>query len=176
MLIEGKDQITIELERIVTTELTMPCSFIHANLAEANYGLDELDKVSFPVFVFVAQGKNRSRINNAGNIIRRVEIFGMLLNSKGDQATSDYKSSDVNDIIFQMYQLGQNLMYQVNKSELSRSSDDTEACGVSEWQSDEIYAKFDSHLFGHGITFTWTVNTGVNGYHQKFGDTRPTQP
>jgi len=175
MIIEGKDQIINELERIVTTELTMPCAFVHANLTEANYGLDALDSVSFPVFVFVAQGKNRSRINIAGNIIRRVELFGMLLNSKGEQATVDYKSSEVNETIFQMYQLGQNLMYQLNKSELSRSSDDGDACGVTEWQSDEIYGKFDAHLFGHGITFTWTVNTGVNGYHQKFGDTRPIQ-
>jgi hypothetical protein len=168
MLIQGKDQVVTELERIVTTELTVPCTFVHANLFAANFELDQLEKVSFPVFVFVAQGKNRSRINVANNIIREVDLYGLMLQRK-ETPTSDYKSGEVNDAIFQMYQLSQNLMYQINKSPLSRSSNDGDYCGVNEWQADEIYSKFDVNLFGHGITFTWTVNTGVNGYHKRFG-------
>lgn len=155
-----KDPVITELEIICKTRLNMPVTFIHANLFEANFGLDELTKdsdVTFPVFVHVANGKSKNTVNEAHEINRKVEVFGMLLN-RIDNPTSDYKSEDVNDVIYEMHQLGNNLIYWINRSALSVDG------GVDEFEMVDVYQKFDAHLFGQAMTFTWSLSIGKSGY------------
>lgn len=171
MLPKIKDPLVVELERIVKDDLAIPCTFIEANLREAKFGLDQIKAVDFPVLIYVTTAKNETDIAVTNNMIRTAEIYCVLLNRPADLKTSDYKSSDVDADVYQMYQLGQNLQYWINKSVLSRSnSEDNEPCGVVKWKSDPIYAFGDVHAFGQGLTFSWRVNTGVDGYHKRVGD------
>lgn len=160
-----KDPMLVELELIVTTQLAMPCGFLHANLLEANFGLDQVSKDSqalFPVCIHVATGKNKNDSGNGddftGDLITRKASVYLLLLQKYDAPTSDFESKDVNPLVYQMHQLGNNLKYWINKSPLSING------GVSEWEMVDIYQKFDSHLFGQGVTFTWEMMTNSTGY------------
>lgn len=160
---EQKDQVVTELERIVRSSLSIPCEFLHANLRDANFGLDAMQSGQFPVFILVSTGRSRNVVTPSGNIMRKVEIYALMLD-RYDAATPDTTSADVNHVIKKMQDLSEQLFYQLNRSPLAAFSDDGEPCGVTGWQADEVYSKFDANLFGQGLTFTWTVSTGRNGY------------
>lgn len=154
-----EDPAITELQRIIENDLSLDCSFLYANLFEANFGLDELSQYEqFPVFLFIANDKSNNRILPSGLIVRDVTVIGMLLNSIPADATIDFRSKDVSPYIEQMRQLADNLVYNVNNSSLTY-----EPSSITSYTLDKIYSKFDSHLFGVGITFTWSINTATRG-------------
>jgi hypothetical protein len=154
-----KDPIVTELEAICKTRLAMPVTFIHADLYEANFGLDQLDKLAFPVLVHVANTSNKVSINEAGHQIRKVKVLCWLLNRAPDGSAPDLKSYDINDLVNQMRQLAENLIYWINKSSISVDG------GVNDFESTDLYQKFDAHLYGQGVSFEWSIDTATNGYH-----------
>jgi hypothetical protein len=154
-----KDPIVVELERVCGT-LAQPLKFMHANLNEANFSVDQLPKSDFPVFVFVATTKNRTKINEAGHYIRTAKVVCMILD-KIDGQTMDFSSDSVNGTINRTRLLADNLIYWLNRSPLSVNG------GVEEFESDNVYQELDANLFGQGISFDWTVDTGTNGYYNS---------
>ena len=57
-----KDPVVTELERLAPL-LNILCSFMYADLYEANFGLDHLDKkAQFPVLVFIITGTGKNNI------------------------------------------------------------------------------------------------------------------
>lgn len=157
----SKDPIVIELERIVTTQLVIPVSFIHANLMEAEFGLKALkgQDVVFPACIHVATGKSKNTIEESWNIRREATGYLMLLAPPEKQSnTMDYDSKEVNAIIWRMHQLANNLMYQINRSPYSVNG------GISEWTCTDVYSKSTVHLFGQGVEFKWLFDTGTTGY------------
>lgn len=160
MLIKQKDPILVELELICKERLAIPVTFIHANLFEANFGLDQLSDVKFPVLVHVATTKNVVELNEAHDNMRTAKIVLLLLN-KVDLDTIDYKSYDLNDALNQMRNLGENLIYQINRSPLSVNG------GVDKFESDNVYQQFDAHLFGQAMTFDWLLDAATAGYYHK---------
>jgi hypothetical protein len=158
-----EDPALTELERIVTTELQAPCSFVYANLFEANFGLDELKDVAFPVFVYFADDKSKYRVTEYGMQTRALPIVGMMLTMRND-STVDYASKDVNPEINLTRQMVENLIYHLNKSPLSIWENKEEKGGVDNFETENIYQKFDAHLFGQGVSFQWKVKTTMGAY------------
>lgn len=159
MISKTEDPAITELKRIVENDLSINCSFMYANLFEANFGLDELIlNQQFPVFLFIATDKSANRIIQSGLILRDVTVVGMLLNTLDAEATIEYKSKDVSPYIDEMRQLADNLIYNINKSSLTY-----EPNTITNYSIDKVYSKFDAHLFGVGLTFTWTINTSSRG-------------
>lgn len=154
-----KDPIVVELERICGI-MAQPLKFLHANLNEANFSVDQLKKDDFPVFVFVSTTKNRTKINEANDYIRTAKVICMILD-KIDGQTMDFSSDAVNGVINRTRLLADNLIYHVNKSPLSVNG------GVEEFESDNVYQELDANLFGQGISFDWIVDTGTNGYYNS---------
>jgi hypothetical protein len=155
-----KDPMILELKAICETKLAMPVTFIEANLSEANFGLDDLSDAQFPVLVYVTNKGSENEFNEANEIQRKAKLYCLLLN-RVDGTTKDYASAEINSLLYQMYQLGQNLQYWINKSSLSVDG------GVDKWKSDNLYEQFDAHLFGQGLDFEWRVNTSTNGYYNN---------
>lgn len=157
-----KDPLITELKTICESRLAIPTKFVEANLAEANFGLDQLLPTDFPCLVYITSKGSDNEIVEAGEIHRRAQVNALLLNSV-PSATSDISSGEVNDYIYQMYQLSQNLMYWINKSTLSVNG------GVDKWKSDSLFEQFDAQLFGQGLTFEWRIRTGTTGYYNAPG-------
>jgi len=156
---QTEDPAITEIRRIVTEELAADCSFMYANFFEANFGLDDLAmNQQFPVFLFIANDKSANKIIQSGLILRDVTVVGMFLNTMPHDATIEFKSEDVSPYINEMRQLADNFIYKVNQSPLTY-----EPNSVMSYTIDKVYAKFDAHLFGVGITFVWTINTGSRG-------------
>lgn len=157
-----KDPMIVELKSICETKLAIPTKFIEANLKEANFGVDDLKDSDFPVLVFVTSRGSDNDVNEAGEIQRESQLLCLLLN-RLDNPTKDYSSSETNDLIYQMYQLAQNLQYWINKSGLSVDG------GVNKWKNENLFEQFDAHLFGQQLNFGWKVNTGTTGYYNNPG-------
>jgi hypothetical protein len=159
MITRIEDPAITELKRIVENDLSTTCSFMYANLFEANFGLDDLSlQEQFPVFLFIATDKSTTKITTSGLIVRDIVVVGMMLNSIPNDGTIDFKSKDVSPYIEEMRQLTDNLIYNVNKSSLTYAPSP-----VQNYSVDKIYSKFDQHLFGCGVTFTWSLNTNSRG-------------
>lgn len=156
-----KDQITTELERIAKTQLDIPCTFMEANLKEANFGLDQVPADKFPVLLYVATTKNKSVKAETDVIIRKATIVMMLLDESPDQATSDQPTNEISDGIERMRKLGENLWYWMNRSPISIHG------GVDNWSSDAIAKKFDRDCFGQAIECEWTIDTNKTGYYNS---------
>lgn len=167
-LTDEKDPLVVELERIVTTQLARPTTFMHANRKEANLGLDQMEgeDVKFPVFLLVATGKSKNKFNEAGVIQRTATVYGLLLEQVSNP-TSDYTTEEVSTITNKMRELGENLAYYLNKSPLAVNG------GVDEWECVDVYAQFDAHLFGVALSFTWTIDTGRTGYLKAYNTNPP---
>lgn len=163
MIPKTEDPAITELERIVTTQLQARCSFVYANLFEANLGLDNITDVEFPLFVYFADDKSKYKVTEYGMQTRKLPIVGMMLTQRQD-ATIDYSSKDVNPEINQMRQLVENLVYNLNKSSLSIWENKSEKGGVDEFDTENVYQKFDAHLFGVGASFFWKVKTTMGAY------------
>lgn len=157
-----KDPIITELKRICETQLAIPTTFMEANLSEANFGLDQMPDIKFPVLIYVTSKGSSNEVGENGEILRTAKVYALLLNSTGGE-TLDYASADINAWIYQMYRLGQNLQYWINKSPISVDG------GIDSWTNDNLYEKFDAHLFGQGLTFEWKISTGVTGYYNNPG-------
>jgi len=155
-----KDPILLELETICTSRLAMPVKFMHANLNEANFGLDQLTASDFPVLVHVSTSRDKSKFGAGGDISRTSTMFCLLLN-RIELDTLDFKSYDLNDSVNQMRMLGENLFYWINRSTISVDG------GVDDWESENVYQKFDAHLFGVALTFDWTVDVQSSGYYNN---------
>ena len=152
-----KDPVVTELERLAPL-LNIPCSFMYADLYEANFGLDHLDKkAQFPVLLFITTGTEKDTILETNLIIREVPISLMMLNTL-PKATTDYSSKEVDPDINLMRLNAMNLIHLINNSELTYVNEP-----VTEFDISKIYAKFDRHLFGVAIEFTWSVNTNSSG-------------
>lgn len=163
MIPEGRDPLVIELERICGNDLEITTSFIEANIFESNIELDKIsdDKnLKFPVCVFiVTDASSKYKVGETLELRRKVPVTLMLLD-KYEQKTVDYKSSEVNPTINKMRMLGENLIFNINKSYLSV------AAGVEDFTCDPLYSKSDAHLYGVGMIFDWNISTGVSGcYH-----------
>lgn len=158
-----EDPAITELERIITTQLQVPCSFVYANLFEANFGLDEMKDVEFPVFVYFADDKSKYKVTEYGMQTRSIPIVGMMLTTRKDPST-DYSSKEVNPDINQMRQIVENLVYNLNKSPLSIWENKDDKGGVDNFDTENIYQKFDAHLFGVGVSFNWKVKTTMGAY------------
>lgn len=163
-----KDPLLLELERIAKNELAIPCTFLHADLFEANFGLDHIaadTEIAFPVLLHVANGKNQNTPTQSSNMIRKAKVYCLLLQRYDDKPTSGYSSEKANDLIYAMHQLADNLIFWINKSPLSVGSDNAgKSCGTDQVDMVDVYGKFDADLFGVGLEFTWTVDKGSNGY------------
>jgi hypothetical protein len=153
------DPIVTELEKIVTSQLVVPCSFVYANLLEANFGLDQMDpqQVKFPVFMLIATGRSKMTRNEANSIIRKATVYGLLLDQVANP-TLDYDSKEVSDIVNKMRQLADNMAYYIDRSPMSVNG------GVDEWEAVDSFAKSDAHLFGQAVSFTWEIDTHTTGY------------
>lgn len=159
MITRIEDPAITELKRVVENDLAVDCSFMYANLFEANFGLDELNlEQEFPVFLFIATDKSTTRVTNSGLIVRDIVVVGMMLNAIPADGTIDFKSKDVSPYIEEMRQLTDNLIYRINQSPLTYAPSP-----IMNYSVDKIYSKFDQHLFGCGITFTWSFNTNSKG-------------
>lgn len=161
---QAKDPIIIELERICKEDLDIPCSFMEANLGEANLGVDDKEPGSFPMLLFITTSKNRSRKIESDVIIRKAQVTCMLLDArqatpKSGTETSDYMSSEINDQLNRMRLLGENLWFWINRSSLSING------GVDDWASDPVYERFDADLIGQAIQFDWTIDTHSTGHY-----------
>lgn len=161
---KSKDPIVTELERICTSQLATPVTFVHANMGEANFGLDQLADVQFPVLVHLTTTRNRNTLDPSHNIIRTAKVTCLLLNRIALD-TVDYSSAEVNKDIDFMRRLGENLIYWINRSPYSVNG------GVSDWESDDVYQRMDAHLFGQAMSFDWTLDTGKTGYYNNPGTT-----
>ena len=159
---KNKDIIVLELERICKTQLATPTTFLHANMSEANFGLDQLSEVEFPVLIHLATTRNQNTLEPSHNIRRTAKVTLLLLN-KISLDTIEYSSAQVNADIDFMRRLGENLIYWINKSPYSVNG------GVSDWDSDDVYQKADAHLFGQAMTFDWVLDTGETGYYNNPG-------
>ena len=151
-----------ELRRVVENELFLKCSFVYANLHEANLGLDSLSEdCGFPVFVFLASGRNQEKTTESGLLIRTIDVNGLMLSST-DEPTTDYSTEDVEPYVNQMRMLCENLIYRLNKSEKTYVLEP-----IQEFETTKVYERFDRHLFGCGLTFKWVFNTGVSGCYER---------
>jgi hypothetical protein len=158
-----KDPLVVELERICKEDLVTPTTFVHANMEEANFGLDQLSDIEFPVLVHIASNRNRTKVNEAHHLIRTVKVTALLLN-RIPLDTLEYKSGEVNAEVNFMRQLGENLIYWINKSDLSVNG------GVSDFESDDVYQRMDAHLFGQAMSFDWSLDTATTGYYNNPGE------
>jgi hypothetical protein len=158
MIPQSNDPAILELKRIVEEELTNKCSFMYANMHEANFGLDKLEKEEeFPVFVLLANDKSTNKVTDTGLIIRTIEVYGLMLNSV-DDPTIDYSSEDIDPYVNQMRLLCDNLIHRLNHSSITELTQT-----IEEYEFSKIYEKFDRHLFGGGLSFKWSVNTQSTG-------------
>jgi hypothetical protein len=164
-LVSSEDPAITELERIIKTELVMPCSFLYANLFEANFGLDQMKDVEFPVFVYFANDKSKYKVKEYGMQTRVLNVVGMMLQSRQDPSV-DYSSKDINPDVNMTRQLVENLIYRLNKSTLSVWGDDKDKGGVDDFECENVYQKFDAHLFGVGVSFEWRIRTTMGAYIQ----------
>lgn len=159
MITRTEDPAITELKRVVENDLSIDCSFMYANLFEANFGLDELSvQDEFPVFLFIATDRSTTRVTDSGLLVRDIVVVAMMLNSIPADGTIDFKSKDVSPYIEEMRQLSDNLIFNLNRSSVTYAPSQ-----ISSYSVDKIYSKFDSHLFGVGLTFTWSVNTNSRG-------------
>lgn len=165
MLPQTKDPAIVELKSIVETKLAIPTTFMEATWNEANQKFDGLKEADFPVFLYLTQGKNRNKFNEAGLIKRRLKITGFLLNKIDQAAIESLSSEDLNSLKNQMRQLAENLMYWINLSPLSISEDG----GVNEWDSDSVMEQGDANLYGQAVVFDWSIVTATNGYYNNPG-------
>jgi len=157
-IVKTEDPAVTELRRIVENELPIGCSFLYANLYEANFGLDGTDE-KFPLFLFVSNDKSKNEIQETGEIYREVNVVGMMLNAREvGEPTSEFSSEELSPAIDEMRQLADALIYAVNNSSLTSPT-----LTVDQYDIEKVYAKFDRHLFGVGINFKWTIQTGVRG-------------
>lgn len=157
-----KDPMIVELARICASDLAMPTSFIEAsNLNEANI-LIEKEGLAYPVLVYLRNKGNKNEIEESNEHTRKAQVQLLLLN-QAPGSTSDYSAADVNDLMYQMYQLGQNLQYWINKSTLSVAG------GVDKWDNTDIYDQFDAAAFGHRIEMEWVIATATTGYYNSAG-------
>jgi hypothetical protein len=147
-----KDAAVFALEAICNS---LGISFMYANLFEANYGLDALDdKTEFPCFIFFANDSIDNRTTETGLLLEDRPIVGMLV-TVDDSATSDYTSKDADSKITEMYELYLKLLAAVNKSPMTYVLQP-----VERGKFNKVYAKFDRHVMGGMIEFTWVINTG----------------
>lgn len=160
MIAQTPDPAVIELKRVVETQLKVKTKFVYANLYEANITLDELDdETEFPVFVFLSTAVSREKKDSNGLITRTIPVVGFMLDVK-DDPTNEYTTEDADPYINRMRQLGENLLYNLDKSaftdlNMPYPSDDC--------LYEKLYGKFDKHTFGVSMSFNWAFNTGVSG-------------
>lgn len=159
---KSKDPIALELETICTTRLAVPVSFVHANMNEANFGLDQMSDEQFPVLVYLTGTRDRNTLDPSHNIKREAKLNLLLLN-RLPLDTIEFKSGEINEAMNFMRQLGENLIYWINRSRYSVNG------GVTDWNSDEVYQRFDAHLFGRAISLDWVLDTGETGYYNNPG-------
>jgi hypothetical protein len=158
MIIRQDDPAVVELKRIVETQLALKCQFLYANLAEANFGLDQIKQMDIaPIFIFFANDKSQNKTTETGLIVRTIPVVGMMLQPI-ELAAADYSSAEAAPYINEMRELNDNMVYNINKSPLSYKPEP-----VTEWSFDKVYAKFDKYLFGGGTQFNWAFNTGKRG-------------
>lgn len=158
-----EDPALTELERILTTQLALKCTLVYANLFEANFGLDNLGEVSFPVFVLFTEDKSKYKVKEHGMQTRRLPLIGLMLTMRQD-STIDYSSKDVNPDVNQMRQLCENMVYHINKSPLSTWEDKEDKGGIDDFETENVYQKFDAHLFGVGFSAVWRVKNTMGAY------------
>lgn len=155
MILEQPDQMVTELEEICKSRMVTPITFFHAQMKEANLGMDRIPVVDFPVLVHIATTSNKIKIIENGNMIRTAKMVCLMLTAKPSIDSAAY---DVNQEINRMKQLAENLIYWINRSTHSING------GVNEFELDNIYQKFDADLMGVALTFDWTFDTGKTGY------------
>jgi hypothetical protein len=158
---EIEDPAVTELARLAAL-LVRPCSFVYANLYEANFGLDALDesKQQFPVLLYITTGKEKNNTLDTGLIVRTVPVSLMLLDvlDSKHKHTADYSSREVDPKIHVMRQLSYNLLHLINESPLTHVP-----TPVEDFEVNKVYAKFDRHLFGVAVDFEWEINTNTKG-------------
>jgi hypothetical protein len=156
------DIIVTELKRICEAQLATPVTFVHANMTEANFGLDQMADIQFPVLVHLTGTRNRVKVNEAHHLIRTAKVTLLLLN-RLPLETIEFKSGEVNKEVNFMRKLAENLVYWINKSPFSVNG------GISDFESDDVYQKMDAHLFGQAMAFDWSLDTATTGYYNNPG-------
>lgn len=158
MIIRENDPAVQELKRIVETQLSKPCTFVYANLNEANFGMDSVNtEDGKPVFVFVSNDKSKDRVGDGGGIIRTIPVVGLMLQMMENE-TIDTTSEEADPYINEMHDLFFNLIFNLNKS--PRTNKDKL---ITDFEFQKVYHKFDKALFGGGTSFDWEFLTLKRG-------------
>ena len=87
-MLKSKDPMIAELQAICETRMIVPVTFMEANRREANFGLDALTDVQFPVLIYITSKGSENELGENGEWTRNASIYAMLLD-KYDQATMD---------------------------------------------------------------------------------------
>lgn len=156
-VIRVPDPAIVEMKRICVEVLGI--QFMNANLNEANFGLDQVDQLEEknPIFILISTLKDKVRVLESGLMIRDIPVFGFMVQAV-DMPSIDFTTEEVDPYIHEMRQYGDKLVYELNKSNLSDKTSP-----ILTFDFDKTYQKFDKHLFGGGMTFTWSYNTGKRG-------------
>ena len=152
---------TLALQVLSQTIEAMDIKFYHADMFDANLGIDQIPAVEFApcIFLYVPPTPTKNKVTTSGSITRRIEIEGFFLFKFKQQTTQDSNTTDVEDIIAAAKLRCDNLIHRLNLELIT----DTETNGIDSFEYIETYAMFDENLFGVRLTFEWPVNEGTNG-------------
>ncbi len=148
----------VEAIKQACTKLGM--SFVYGDLQDANLGLDSLESANYPVFVYVAPGKEKNSQDSPGLVNRVVNVFGYILFSKQSQGLTDttegFNYEDVEPLVQQARNLADRLKSSLEKSSITTLNTD----GITGWETNSVYAMGDANLFGCDfIVDEWPITT-----------------
>lgn len=126
-------------------------SIFYANLFQANLGLDQVDKRGFPVVIIIPPATWTNTRTQSG-LINSTFPLRMLFLDRFTEETSDYTSEEVEPIMDNMLERGQQFI-----SEFEDDPVITKNLKISPVTFDRIYGGFDAHLYGYGLTATVPV-------------------
>ena len=147
-----------ELEKSVTG---LGMKFMHADIYEANMGVDSVESVDFPLFVLIAPRRTANKIDGSGMIHRRVPIFAFILYRYEGQDTPEAEKSLVVQYVQAATRQADRLIHLLNGNTVTDQQ--APENGIVDFSTDETYAKFDGNLYGVKLEFTWPVNERTRG-------------
>lgn len=141
-----------ELQTVVES---LGMKFVFANINEANLGLDQIERELFPVFLLITSESERTTttVTESGLLIKTDPMIAMILQMNDDV---DVSSSDVDDLIYSCHQLADRVIAKINKLDITDPNQN-----VVEYDVSKLYATFDHHLCGIGMTFNWSTKSTV---------------
>lgn len=134
-------------------------TYMYADLNDANLGIDKVESVDYPVFVYIAPSKKQSSVDSNNNIKRKVTISCLILDKPKEQISSGFTYPEVQSTIRGTEVMADRLIHALNQ----HSTTDHETDGIEEFDYTDTYSEFDISLFGVFLNFLWPVNEGTRG-------------